>query len=418
MNQREKRIAYVLAEFPSLTETFVAREIEALERQGFSITILALKRGMLSTDLERRKEADGTLVYRFRPVSVRGFAACLRILSRHPVRVMRFWIEFMRTCGRDLRHVLVTLYNMPTAAGYCRIVERRRIRHVHAHFASLPGTLGWLVSRLSGVPFSLTAHARDIYVPDAALGSKLDAASFCVTCTRYNLRVLRKRFPGLPTGKLFHSYHGLEVRSHPVRGRVAEDVPLVLGVGRLIPKKGFDHLVRACVLLRDRGRELRCVIAGEGPERQRLESLVPRQDLGQWIRLPGALLHEEVMSLMDRAAVLVAPSVIASDGDVDGLPNVLLEASAKELPVVASRLSAIPELVEDRCTGLLAPPGDVEALADAIAWVLDHPEGALALAREGRKRVEQCFDADKNVRPLAARFTDIIEAAQREKGVA
>ncbi|MBM4079327.1 MAG: colanic acid biosynthesis glycosyltransferase WcaL, partial [Planctomycetes bacterium] len=167
----------------------------------------------------------------------------------------------------------------------------------------------------------------------------------------------------------------------------------------------FEFLVRACALLRDQGRKFRCQIVGEGEERGRLEALIADLRLQEAVELVGALPHDEVVKRLDAATVFVMPSVIASDGDRDGLPNVLLEALAMEVPSVASNVSAIPELIRDGETGLLVPPRDERMLAARIGELLDSPALRQKLAANGRREVEQRFDVDRNAGELVRLFT-------------
>ncbi|MBM4050473.1 MAG: colanic acid biosynthesis glycosyltransferase WcaL, partial [Planctomycetes bacterium] len=333
------KIAYILGEFPCLTETFIEREIEAVERQGVEVIVFALRHGEGESALQQRKLAAGQLFYRpsFMPRRLPSLTVASAYWLR-PLMLLDSWLA------------------MQAAPYFARVMKEQGIGHVHAHFASLPGTVAWAMRRDAGIPYSLSMHARDIFVKDELLGEKLKGAEFVVTCTEFGRRYLCERYPELPPDKLATVYHGLPLAQYRRAGLPRADEPIILAAGRLIEKKGFELLIRACALLRDQGRKFRCQIVGEGEERGRLEALIADLRLQEAVELVGALPHDEVVKRLDAATVFVMPSVIASDGDRDGLPNVLLEALAMEVPSVASNVSAIPELIRDGETGLLVPP--------------------------------------------------------------
>lgn len=381
------KVAYIVGEFPCLTETFIEREIEAVERQGVEVILLALWRREGESALQQQKLAAGQLFYR-------------------PSLMPRRLPSVTMACAYWLRPLMLvdSWLAMQAAPYFARMMKEQGIGHVHAHFASLPGTVAWAVRRLAGIPYSLSMHARDIFVKDELLGEKLKGAEFVVTCTEYGRRYLRERYPDLPAEKVATVYHGLPLAQYRRSGRPQADEPLILSAGRLIEKKGFEFLVRACALLRDQGRKFCCQIVGDGEERGMLAALIAELRLQETVKLAGALPHDEVVKRLDAATVFVMPSVIASDGDRDGLPNVLLEALAMEVPAVASNVSAIPELIRDGETGLLARPRDERALAARIGEILDSEALQQKLAGNGRREVEQRFDVDRNASELVKLF--------------
>jgi len=253
------------------------------------------------------------------------------------------------------------------------------------------------VSLLGGLPFSISAHAKDIYLSDAAdLRRKMGAARFTVTCTDFNCRTLQAI---APEASVHRMYHGIDAAVfHPSRRAVPSLVPLILSVGRLREKKGLDTLIDACRLLHGRGVPFRCEIVGYGEEHERLAALIEAHRLDDLVQLAGKLTREQVVERYARAAVYVQPSRVAADGDRDGIPNVLLEAMAMGLPVVATRVSGIPELVQHRHNGLLVEADDPAALADAVEQLADSPALGAQLGREARRTVTTRFDNDHNLR--------------------
>jgi glycosyltransferase involved in cell wall biosynthesis len=254
---------------------------------------------------------------------------------------------------------------------------------------------------VSGVPFSISAHAKDIYLSlRADLARKLRAARFTVTCTEFNRETLASIAPDASVHRM---YHGIDhERFHPRERLPTQPVPMILSVGRLRAKKGLDTLIDACALLRERGRAFACEIVGYGEEQDRLQAHIERLALADRVRLAGKLTRDEVLQRYAGAAVYVQPSRIAADGDRDGIPNVLLEAMATGLPVAATRVSGIPELVAHGRNGLLVEPDDPAALADAIARLLDRPRLCAELGCSARRTVTEHFDNDRNLGLLTA----------------
>lgn len=281
------------------------------------------------------------------------------------------------------------------------ILRNHPCDQIHAHFVDRAATLALVASRLLRVPYSLTAHARDIYVNPVLLAEKVSGAKFVTTCTAYNKahlsRVLRDE---LTSGKLHLVYHGLDTSNYTPASQPYDGQPLVLSVGQLKEKKGHPHLVAACRQLKDRGYDFTCEIVGEGPQRQELEALIAQLGLEDTITLCGAMPHEAVVEKYRAATVFVLPCILARDGDRDGIPNVLMEAMAMQLPVVSTYHSGIPELVQDRINGLLMPPGDEKALANALGELLDNPALRIRLGQRGRERVREHFEVEQNVRRL------------------
>ena len=274
---------------------------------------------------------------------------------------------------------------------------------IHAHFIDRAAVVAYVAARLLGVPYSVTAHANDIYVTPVLLDTKIRGADFVVTCTGYNVSHLVQQVGGAPD-KVTRIYHGLELERYQPSSVTPDTEPTLVAVGQLKEKKGFLDLLDACRALRDRGVRFQCVIIGEGPQRDELTRRIADLALGEAVHLRGALPHDEVIAMYRRATAFVLPCVVAGDGDRDGIPNVILEAMAMQLPVVSTSHSGIPEVVEDGTTGVLVPPGDSEALTEALVRVLENPDEARTMGLRGRQVVEAHFDVESNVRELYDRF--------------
>ena len=379
--------------WPKLSETFILEEVLALERQGVLLRLYALAP---PTD-----EITHPVV-----ASVRAPLVCVprwrwhdasRLLGAHGRCLWRSPWRWVRTATTALRQGRAGLAHFARAAWLGQQLLRDGVPHLHVHFISTTVDVASLACGLAGIPFSISAHAKDIYTarPDE-LWRKLLAAQFTVTCTEANRQVLAQ---AAPEATVHRMYHGIDHQTfHPARRESRSGVPpLILAVGRLRAKKGLDTLIEACRLLQLQGRSFECEIVGYGEEHDRLVTLIERSGLQGRVRLLGKLARADVLRCYARAAVFVQPSRITADGDRDGIPNVLLEAMAMGLPVVASRVSGIPELVEHRASGLLVEPDDPKALAHAIVDQLEQPERAGGMGRVARARVKDAFDNDTNL---------------------
>ena len=403
----EGAIGYLLKMYPRFSETFILNELLELERQGTRIHIFSLKRpddGLFHADVARLN-ARVTYVPESVSRAPSPFAAAHReAFASDPRRYLSaLGVVARRPRRATLKHFLRAGYVAP-------LLRRYGIGHVHAHFASTAASVALHLHRLTGVPYSLTAHAKDIYrdgIDRGQLATKLLSARFAVTVSDYNEAYLERLAPG---SRVVRIYNGLDLERFVANGRRPAEPPLVLAVGRLVEKKGFAVLIRACALLRDRGRSFRCVIVGKGPLESELRDLIETLGLRDRVELSGPLPQEQLLELYPRATVVVAPCVVGSDGNRDGLPTVLIEAMALGIPVVATTVTGIPELVEDGRTGTLAPPADPARLADAVERVLAEPAAMSALAEAGRKRIERNFDIRRNVERLRTFFDEPLSA--------
>jgi len=401
---RQRTIAYLVKAWPRLSETFILNEIVSLERRGVPIRIFSTKEpdtGPAHSEIARVRAEVTYLALRRH--WKQAAAANLRGLARQPGRYLHVLFEVTERAIRQRR--FAALKHFFKAAYLADILRYKPADHLHAHFASAPTMVAMFTHQLCGIPYSFTAHAKDIYIAPPAV-CKLERARAVVTCTQYNRRFLMDQFGPLCDGKVHCIYHGLDTSRFRFRlsGKADSGKPLILSVARLVEKKGLADLITAAAMLRDRGRSFRLEIVGDGPLRHTLEAQVEQLGLGDRVALPGAQSHDLVRRAYQRAAVFALPCVIASNGDRDGIPNVLLEAMASGVPVVSTPVSGIPELIESGVDGLLVPPKSPPRLAETLDRLLASRGLRERLACAARTKIESSFSLETSAERLLAVF--------------
>jgi glycosyltransferase involved in cell wall biosynthesis len=383
-----QRVGYVLKTYPRFSETFIVNEILAHEAAGLEIEIFSL-----------RLPAEG----RFHEAVSRVRARVTYLREKSP-KGEEFWQAIVETgeSAPEGWRVMSDAGDESAADVYqamllARKARARGISHLHAHFGTVATTVARLASRFSGLPYSFTAHAKDIFhesVEPDDLRGKLRDAGAVITVSDYNLRYLREAY-GEDAARAYRVYNGLDLEqfsySSPAKRRA-----LIVAVGRLVEKKGFADLIDACAVLARRGHVFCCDIIGDGPLRAELQSQIQRHGLAGSVILRGPRSQEEVIQRIRKAAVFAAPCVVSADGDRDGLPTVLLETMALGTPCVSTDVTGIPEVLRDGRTGLMVSQHDPAALAEALERLLN--DGALRelLAREARRLAEEQFDIRRN----------------------
>ena len=396
-------VAYLLKRFPRLSETFVLNEILKLRCQGLDVQVFAL---MDPREKQVQPEAArlcNEVTYLHRP---NRFVSWSRLLAGAAVQVLRRPDGFLRVAWAlvSVHRSLASLRHAVEGLWLAGDLRRRGIKHLHAHFVHSPAAVAYLAYLAGGPPFSFTAHAKDLYTTlPRNLRIRARAARFAVTCTRFNEQYLRDVLGPNERVPIHVLYHGTDLdRFTPDRS--GAEPGRILSVGRLVPKKGFPVLIGALAHLDREGQRFTAEVFGEGPLREELERRLNEHGLGGRVTFHGARLQQEILAAYRRAAVFALAPVVTDNGDRDGIPNVLVEAMASGVPVVATRISGIPELIIDGVDGLLVEPNDPQGLAAAIARLLRDRGLADQLAGEARHRVERLFDLTANTRSLCALF--------------
>ena len=398
------RVAYVMSRFPKLTETFILLEMSAVERLGAEVEVYPLLRER--TSLVHPEAAPLVERAHFIPfLSPAVLRSHLHFLLRRPRAYLGgLWALLAGTWG-SANFFVGALGIIPKVVHAARLMEADGVTHVHCHFATHPAAAGFLIRRLTGIPYSFTVHGSDLHVDRHMLPQKVAEAAFVVPISAYNRDVIEAECGPVPEGRLEVIHCGVDPDAFAPTERDAAGPFTVVCVGTLHEVKGQTHLVEACRLLAQEGVDVACVLVGDGPDREDLAAQAAEAGIADRVRFAGRLTSVEVADEVGRADVLVAPSVPTAGGKREGIPVVLMEAMSTAMPVVASRLSGIPELVEDGRNGLLVPPGDAKALAGALHRLHDDAGLRRRLGAQGRATVQASFDLTTNAARLARRFT-------------
>jgi glycosyltransferase involved in cell wall biosynthesis len=401
-------VGYVLKKFPRLSETFILHEILAQEESGSRIEIFSQRQpdeGRFHPALGRLR-ATVRYLPEMRPSEAWdwfvGRAASLEGALDGLPDAIRMLARFRLPQGQRLLSEALFVAHEAAAAG---------VKHLHAHFATGASHLAHLVGRLTGIPYSFTAHAKDLYretVNPDLFRAIADGARFVVTVCEANRTFIREKLYAGGRTPVLRLYNGVDLRFFSPQGDAYRGRKVV-GIGRLIEKKGFDDLLEACRRLRDAGKPVECTIVGEGEERERLEATSRAAGLDGTVRFTGALPQPQTADLIHASSAVVLPCVVGSDGNRDALPTVLLEGLACGRPVISSPVGGVAEIVDEGRNGLLVPPRDPSALARAMDALLAEPEAVRRMGRQGREKAEAVFDLRRNAATLAGWFAASVE---------
>ena len=439
-------VAFLFPAFPNLHQTFVLWEVLALRRRGIDIALYSIKQPVTSTQQPEGAALQREVTYLPSTFDPSVLATNLALLVRTPGRYLGVYLALVRGWWADrdagsewrsarasedapdrelttleylrgrfnrspLLYLLKSLWLVPGAVWLGRDLQARGIRRLHAHWASYSATMALIVHWLFDIPFSFTAHAYDIYLVPRLLGVKVREAEFAVTCARINAAFLRSFGGAAAADRVVVNYHGVSLDRFPPRAAAPHnEPPCLVTCGRLEPYKGHHILLRAVAAL---SRPVRLVVIGEGPQRRRLEQLARELGIAERVEFTGPLPQSRLAEIYAAADLFVLASVVLErSGKRDVIPNVLAEAMAMQMPVVATDVSGISELVKDGVSGRLVAPNDAAALAAVIDELLADEPQRQRLAKAGFETVRAIFDRDKNIEQLAALFRGHIEAAR------
>ena len=415
MSKEPRCIAYITEMFPSLTQTFVYRELLAVRERGIQIQPFSIWRpDPESLSTEAISLQDETF-YIFPRSWLFILLSHLRFLCRRPRKYCGTLFLTLSQTGESVHNRWRSLIHFLYGMVAIREMQRLRIQHIHAHFGWSASSIAMIANRLLGISFSLTLHAHGIFLNPLLLKAKIKYSQFVVTISEYNRDFLKKRFPELHLEDKIHVIHcGLdpEIFAPSSEPKPDGDLLTIVGIGQLDPRKGFHVLIDACYHLVRKGVHFRCQIIGEGEERSRLEALIRRYNLMEYVILPGKVYQEELRQILKRADVSVLPCVRDESGELDGIPVALMETMAMQIPTVSTRISGIPELIDHGRNGWLTPPGDSVALADALRHLRNNPRLRNRLGKAARKTVVNEFNIYKSAEAMATLFESIAVSPQ------
>ncbi len=405
-------LCFLLKGYPRISETFISNEILLLESLGFHIHIISMRHprekfthASIKNIKAKVDYLPSTILGNLLPLGYHNLQLAIKKPKAYFIAAKKAAIRWMRTRkSATLKHLL--------QAGYLvnKYLPGKNIIHFQAHFAHSPTSVALFSSLLSGIPFSFFAHAKDIYTSDPRqLKEKIDMARFVVTCTKYNQKYLTRLANGSTT-PISCIYHGinLEYFSQPINEAPCRPPYKLLTVARMTEKKGLETIYKSLSILRERGVKFIHTLIGEGDDNKKVVEFIKALGLESVTNLCGTLTHEEVIKYYADSDVFILGCQIADNGDRDGIPNVMAESMAMNLPVVATEVSGIPEFLEDRISGMMVPQKDPVAMANAIEMILTDEELREKVVIEAKKRITKNFNNQLLIHDLAKIYCDMI----------
>ena len=401
---RPMKVAYIMSRFPKLTETFVLYEMVAVEKLGVDVEVYPLLREReRAVHPEARPFVERAHFHPF--LSMQILLAQLHFLRRRPLRYMRTWLEVLYGTLGSWNFFIGALGILPKSVLFAREMQEQGVDHVHAHFANHPTVAAFVIQRLAGIPFSFTSHAHDLHVERRMLGQKVRASKFAVTISEFNRRVMFEECEPALREKIRVIHCGVDPGAMEARPRVETTRPLeIVCIASLQESKGHRYLIEACARLAERGIAFRCRLIGDGPLRQQIAAQIASLRLKSSVMVLGGLPRADVLKVIASSDVATLTCVQISSGRRDGIPVALMEAMSAGLPVVASGISGIPELVVDGVTGTLVPPANVEAIAQALERLARDRKFRESVGAAARQKVRREFNQQTSARELVALF--------------
>jgi glycosyltransferase involved in cell wall biosynthesis len=403
----KNRVAYIVGSYPSITQTFIMRELLELERNGFHLNVFSLQRPNHRIEHPEASALRASIIYIPRPKEV-----LLLLLLAHIYCLVLKPLRYLKTISYVVSKNNANFWEAFLRAGFVvSKLQHTGIRHLHAHFAANQTLVAMLASSLTGLPYSFTAHAYDIFIEQQGLTEKIRSAKFVVAISDFNKKYLTPYCTDEEALSKIHVVHcsvDLDqfalTRARRRQRSLRSESFTILTVAHLGEKKGHIYLLQALSLLREKGRIFHWIVAGDGPQRSLLEEEVRTRGLTGQVTFAGEVTSDKVLELLERADVFVLPCVRAENGDMDGIPVALMEAMAAGVPVVSTTISGIPELIDHGKNGLLVKSKDVRGLAEVLEHLFEHSEESRKLGKAAPDKVAQHFEVKTSVRKLIALF--------------
>ena len=388
----KRKIAYIVSNFPCYSETFVVRELLELKRRGYPITIFSLMKPKEEIIQEKAKIFLKDTIY-IPFLSFGVLSTLFRFLfSKDPVLYSTLW-EIVKGSIKNPLTLIKNLAIFPKSCHFAKIIKDKDFSHIHAHFGNFPATSALITSSLLKIPFTFTIHAHDIFYDTTFLGRKIEKAKKIIAISDYNKRFILERFPRLDKNKIDVIHCGLDFEKFKPAEKSSIGQPLsIVSVGRIVPTKGIDTLIKICSSLKDKNLEFICKIAGSGPSEKHIRRLIKSLHLERYVFLVGPKKEEEIIKLYQEADFFVLPVRREKTLDVqDGIPVTLIEAMSMGLIVISTPVSGIPELIDDGETGFLIEPYEYEKGAKIILKLIGDENLRRRIKEKARERVVQRF---------------------------
>lgn len=395
MSRKTAKVAYIMSRFPKLTETFILYEILAIRKLGLEVEIYPLLRERQPVAhkeaLELAEEAH------FEPFfSVEILQAQWRFMRCCPAKYFGVLFEVFGGTFGSLNFFFGALGIFPKSVKFAQDMAKTGVTHVHAHFATHPALAALIIHRLTGIPFSFTAHGSDLHVERRMLDRKVAASAFAVTISAYNKEMMVAESGETFRDKIHVVHCGVEPDIFAFTPEKNNERFQIVCVASFEEVKGHKYLIEGCRQLAERGYVFDCHLVGDGPVQAKVEQQIVESGLADCFHLHGGLPREQVLAILARADVKVLASVRTKNGKREGIPVVLMEAMACGMPVVVSKISGIPELVDDLKAGILVQPGDAVGFADALQKLADDRKLRIEMGTCGRKKIVDEFNLHKS----------------------
>ena len=397
------KVAYIMSRFPHLPETFILREMIALEKEGNQISLYPIL-------LQREKVVHPDALLWLKRAKRLSFFSPILWLANIRMMIAHFHnyfslIGIIRKGNHgNSKFSLRAYFLFPKAIFMAELMKREGIEHIHAHYATHPALAAFIINQLTGIPYSVTVHAHDIFVDQTMLCEKLAQATFVRSISQFNKNFLINQCGKEIAAKVEVIHCGINIANYKIKKNKRKGKFQLLCIGSLQPYKGIDGLIKACALLKKRKIKFTCTIIGGGELSDSLLGLINKYEIDDVVKLVGRKTEVEVVEYLHNTHCYVQPSIIAENGKMEGIPVAIMEAMACKIPVVATKISGIPELVIENHNGFLVPPGDEVALAERVYWFYENPRQAKEMGCNGLRKVKEEFDIDK----IAVELNDLI----------
>jgi colanic acid/amylovoran biosynthesis glycosyltransferase len=398
------KVAYIMSRFPKLTETFILYEILAVQELGVTIELYPLMRE--HTQVMHAEAVPLVERAHFVPfISSSILTSNIRFMLKHPRRYFGTLWKGMRATWRSLNYFLGILAFFPKAVHMTRLMKQDGIQHIHAHFSNHPAAVAYMLHQLTGIPYSFTAHGADLHKIQHMLCEKTTDAAFVIAISSYNKDMIIEKCGEAMRDKVLIVHCGIDGKLfHPRTEEKPGDSFDILCIGSLQEVKGQTYLIEACRLLQNRRVDFMCHFAGDGKDMEKLQAQTSEAGLTDRIQFHGQVTRTQVLELLETADVVAMPSVPTREGKREGIPVALMEAMGSSIPVVASRLSGIPDLVDGEQNGILIEPRNSTEMADALERLYQDPTLRQRLGQAGREKVIREFELNTSAAELVRLF--------------